>query len=149
MDSISLGSSVHGILQARILEVGCHSLLQGIFLTQGIKPRFPALQVDSLLSEPTREARSFITSFLFHLLTQVPSLFLNLDISWHYPSPVPRGFLPQLSGLKKFVCKRCLSPQRILKSDTRKACIFFHLYICMYRAWHSACRKEGSLNGNE
>ena len=27
------GSSVHGILQARLLE--CHSLLQGIFLTQG------------------------------------------------------------------------------------------------------------------
>ena len=39
------GSSVHGILQARILEwkkkntgVGCHSLLQGLFLTQGSNP---------------------------------------------------------------------------------------------------------------
>ena len=30
------GSSVHGILQARILEVGCHLLLQGIFLIQGL-----------------------------------------------------------------------------------------------------------------
>ena len=29
------GSSVHGILQARTPEWGCHSLLQGIFLTQG------------------------------------------------------------------------------------------------------------------
>ena len=29
------GSSVLGIFQARILEVGCHALLQGIFLTQG------------------------------------------------------------------------------------------------------------------
>ena len=29
-------SSVHGIFQARIL--GCHSLLQGIFLTQGLNP---------------------------------------------------------------------------------------------------------------
>ena len=29
------GSSVLGILQARILGVGCHPLLQGIFLTQG------------------------------------------------------------------------------------------------------------------
>ena len=28
-------SSVHGISQARILEGGCYSLLQGIFLTQG------------------------------------------------------------------------------------------------------------------
>ena len=41
MDSSPLGSSVHGILQARILETlfqGCHSLLQGIFLTQGSNP---------------------------------------------------------------------------------------------------------------
>ena len=32
------GSSVHGILQARILEWGCHALLQGIFPTQGWNP---------------------------------------------------------------------------------------------------------------
>ena len=35
MDSSLPGSSVHGILQARILGVDSHSLLQGIFLTQG------------------------------------------------------------------------------------------------------------------
>ena len=32
--------------------VGCHALLQGIFPTQGLNPGPPALQVDSLLSEP-------------------------------------------------------------------------------------------------
>ena len=32
------GSSVHGILQARILEWVAHALLQGIFLTQGLNP---------------------------------------------------------------------------------------------------------------
>ena len=31
------GSSVHRILQARILE-GCHAFLQGIFPTQGLNP---------------------------------------------------------------------------------------------------------------
>ena len=31
------GSSVHGILQARILE-GCHAFFQGIFPTQGLYP---------------------------------------------------------------------------------------------------------------
>ena len=43
------GSSVHGILQARILEWVANALLQGIFL--GIKPMSPvapALQADSL-----------------------------------------------------------------------------------------------------
>ena len=35
MDYNPPGSSAHGILQARITEVGCHSLLQGIFESQG------------------------------------------------------------------------------------------------------------------
>ena len=37
MDCSLPGSSVHGILQARVLEC-CHALLQGIFLTQGSNP---------------------------------------------------------------------------------------------------------------
>ena len=36
MDCSPPGSSVHGISQARILEWGCHFLLQGVFLTQGL-----------------------------------------------------------------------------------------------------------------
>ena len=39
MDHSPPGSSVHGILQAKIL--GCHSLLQGIFPTQGSNPGLP------------------------------------------------------------------------------------------------------------
>ena len=38
MDCGPPGSSVHGILQARILEWDSHALLQGIFLTQGSNP---------------------------------------------------------------------------------------------------------------
>ena len=37
-DPVSCSSSVHGILQARILEWGSHFLLQGISLTQGLNP---------------------------------------------------------------------------------------------------------------
>ena len=36
MDGIPLGSSLHGILQARILEWVASALLQGIFQTQGL-----------------------------------------------------------------------------------------------------------------
>ena len=46
------GSSVHGILQARILEWVAISFSRGIFPTQGIEPRSPAVQVDSLPTEP-------------------------------------------------------------------------------------------------
>ena len=42
MDCSPPGSSVHGISQVR-RRVGCHLLLQGIFLTQGLKPRLLCL----------------------------------------------------------------------------------------------------------
>ena len=38
MDWSPPGSSIHGILQARISGVGCHALLRVIFPTQGLNP---------------------------------------------------------------------------------------------------------------
>ena len=43
MDCSWPGSSVHGVLQARILGVSCHALLQGIFPTQGLNQSLPHL----------------------------------------------------------------------------------------------------------
>ena len=51
MDCSPLGSPVHGILQARILE-WIASPFFGDFPNQGIELGSPALQADSLLSEP-------------------------------------------------------------------------------------------------
>ena len=50
VDYSSQASSVHRISQARILEVGCHFLLQEIFPTQGLNPNLLCLlhwQADS------------------------------------------------------------------------------------------------------
>ena len=41
MNCSPLGSSVHGILQARILRVGCQFLLQGTFPAQGLNLDLP------------------------------------------------------------------------------------------------------------
>ena len=51
-------SFVHGMLQARILEWGCHFLLQGDLPNPGIKPGSPALQSDALPSEPPQKSSS-------------------------------------------------------------------------------------------
>ena len=51
-------SFVHGMLQARILEWGCHFLLQGDLRNPGIKPGSPALQADASPSEPPRKSSS-------------------------------------------------------------------------------------------
>ena len=64
MDCSPPGSSVHGILQARILEwMGCHSHLHQIFPTQGIVLWTPALQTDSLPSEAPRKPKKCFTSW--------------------------------------------------------------------------------------
>ena len=56
MDCSLPGSSVHGDSPGKNTGLGCHVLLQRIFPTQGsnpgLQPRSPALQVDSLQTEP-------------------------------------------------------------------------------------------------
>ena len=52
MDCSPPGSSVHSISQARILELSCHFLLQGIFLTQGSNLVSPALAGGFFTTEP-------------------------------------------------------------------------------------------------
>ena len=53
MDCSLPGSSVHGILQARILQWVAIPSPKDL-PNPGIQPGFPALQVDSLLFEPPR-----------------------------------------------------------------------------------------------
>ena len=58
MDCSLLGSSVQGNSPGKNTGVGCHFLLQGIFLTQeSPAPGSPALQADSLLTELPRDCR--------------------------------------------------------------------------------------------
>ena len=74
------GSSVHGLLQARILEWVFPSL--GDLLDPGIEPRFPALQTDSLPSEPPGKPNAF-----FILLPTSWILFSKLTLTFHSSTP--------------------------------------------------------------
>ena len=51
MDCSPPGSAVHGD-PGKNTGVGCHALIQRDLPNPGIKPRSPAWQADSLLSEP-------------------------------------------------------------------------------------------------
>ena len=67
------GSSDHGILQARIIGVVCHVLLQGIFLTQGSNLcRLHCRQI--LYSWATRKTHNviYIKLIISHLSNSVP-----------------------------------------------------------------------------
>ena len=54
--------TVHGIIQARILEWLAFPFLQGIFPNPEVEPRSPALQADSLQTEDDIKIKSFYTA---------------------------------------------------------------------------------------
>ena len=76
MDCSLPGFSIHGIFQARILELGCHFLLQGIFPTQGWNPEplmSPGLAGRFFTTSAPWEAHcaSFTSSFIPPVLRQI------------------------------------------------------------------------------
>ena len=66
MDSSPPGSSVHGVLQARILEWVAIPFSRGSSWPR-IKPGSPALQADTLLSEPPGKPPSMIKYVILQL----------------------------------------------------------------------------------
>ena len=74
------GSSVHGILQARILEWVAISFA-GDLPNQGIEPKSPTLKADSLLSEPPGKSifSIFITFYYILLFKTQFNFFTALD----------------------------------------------------------------------
>ena len=77
MDYSSSGSSVHGDSPGKNTGVGYYALLQGIFPTQGSNPGLPALQADSLPSEPAAEPKNTGVGSLSLLQGTFPTQELN------------------------------------------------------------------------
>ena len=69
------GSSVHGILQARILEWVVHFLLQGIFPIQGSKPGLPHCR--QMLYPLSHQGSPYLANMSHthtHIHTQIPNV---------------------------------------------------------------------------
>ena len=76
MDWSPPGSSVHGILQVRMLEWVAPSFFPGDLSDPGIEPRCPALQADSLLSKPPGKPKKYTKVF--------KNLMLHFDNSYNF-----------------------------------------------------------------
>ena len=89
MDGSLPGSSVHGILQARILELECVaiSFSKGDLPDPGIEPRSRTVQVDSLPSEPPGRMRSYVF---------VPVCLVNSGV---YSTERVASWIPHLKGV--------------------------------------------------
>ena len=74
--------TVHGILQARILELGIAQLLQGIFPAQGSNPGLPTLQADSLPAEPQEKPKNTGVGSLSLPQRIFPTQELNQGFRW-------------------------------------------------------------------
>ena len=97
MDCSPPGSFVHGILQLKNTGVGCHSLLQGIFPTQGSNPsilsllRWQARFLTSSASWVFRSLNNFVDCECLHTHTY-PRSKLSL------PAPEGHDALPNARG---------------------------------------------------
>ena len=90
MDCSPPGSSVHGVLQARILEwLPCPP--PGNLPNPGIEPRSPTLQADSLPSGPPGKRKNTRMGSLSHLQGDLLNPGVKLG------SPALQGILYQLS----------------------------------------------------
>ena len=85
MDCSPPGSSVHGILQGRILEWGCHGLFHSVFPAQGLNQCLLCLlhwQVGSSPLAPPGKPLLFL-----HIIINSESVSLNSDYySFHFHS---------------------------------------------------------------
>ena len=89
-------------------EVGCHFLLQEIFLTQGSNPGSPALQADSSLSEPPVKQLGIIHFFQSCHFWIYKTGYIFGDVLWrHRPRGKRKGFgavKKRLRTLLYFTC---------------------------------------------
>ena len=69
VDCSQPGSSAHGDSPDKNAAMGCHAHLQGDLPDPGIEPGSPALQADSLLSEPPGKPQLY--NKLWKILTEM------------------------------------------------------------------------------
>ena len=90
VDCSPQGSSVHGILQARILKSVAMPISRGIFPTQGWNPGSPALQAHTLPAEPPGKPRYIffwcsVSKLCLTLCDPTDFSMLGLPVPHHLP----------------------------------------------------------------
>ena len=97
------GSSVHGILQVRMLEWGCHSLLQGIFPTQklnlGLLHCVQILYHLSHQRSPMMSTTSSYCSIWYFKYVKESALPLILEICFSQPETVAASYGEEIMKL--------------------------------------------------
>ena len=91
------GSSVHEVFPGKDTRVGCHSLLQGIFPTQGSNPAFLYWQAGFLPSEP-QGSPSLTLGLQISILPL--RTFFTLTVTWRWLSTLQSWLATLHNSLK-------------------------------------------------
>ena len=117
------GSSVHGDSPGKNTGVGCHSLLQGIFLTQGSNLVLLCLlhwQLSSLPTEPPGKPRFRL--FIWKRITQSSYFFQMAPLikAFTFQKKINQeaGFLPFMAFIRKISTWCLYDPNRTLIRPT-------------------------------
>ena len=130
MDCSPPGSSVHGILQARILEWVAISY-PGDLSDPGIEPGSPALQADSLPSEPPGKPITHPEGAPFSRLDKDSLLVAALSI---IPHILPHEFLPP-SHVRQSSSFDLHWDVFLALGLWDRVTLSYHLILCMFLWW--------------
>ena len=107
MDCSPSGFSVHGDSPGKNTGVGCHALLQGIFLTQGLNPCLLCLlllQVGSLVAQMVKRLPAMLETWVRSLgwedLLEKEMAAYSSTLAWKIPRMEEPGRL-QSMGLQR------------------------------------------------
>ena len=91
MDCSPPGSSVHRDSSGKDTGAGCHTLLQGVFLTQGSNPHltFSALAGGFYITRGTREAHNIVLASAIYQQELVMSIHMSSPSWTCLPPPTP------------------------------------------------------------
>ena len=126
MDCSPPGSSVHGIFQARILECVAIFSSPGDLPDPSNKPRSPALQADSLPSEPS--------------LLSFDRIIIMVVLMWWFSNIIPSVLLRCYSIVDTNFPSHCLNHLFIYISLTHgfPLCLIgYHLWLLLPKAFFS------------
>ena len=130
MDCRPPGSSVLGILQARILEWVAISFTRGSSRS-GIKPGSPALQADSFPFKPPGKPR----------VRQPPLIYRLVD--WGTSSNFPHNYTTSWADLHSHNSSWSLFLKGDLESEKRKSCLTLSDPMDLYSPWNSPGQNTG------
>ena len=98
MDSSLPGASVHGDSQGKNTEMGCHALLQRIFLTQGLNPGLPhCRQFLCYLSHQGNPPPPFLTHLVVVINNKIRKCYHYCTcFAFAFFAPVLHGFMARV-----------------------------------------------------